>query len=302
MSDVLLKAFSFIFIIILGFVLKKLHILKLEDRAPILNLVFYIAIPCLLISSFKTFVFSPSLIVVIFFGIIGNAFVLFVAYLCSLKSPNAFRKTCMMVPAGFSIGTFTIPFAATFLGPESLIVIAMFDIGNAVMGLGGTYAIVSGLTGSSQRGMLKDFFKRLFTSVPFITYLTMFTISVIGIPIPPSIYVITDFAGSATMFLIMISIGIMLDLNIPKNRFLEIAKLLGIRYVTLALMACIVAFVIPISNELKLPLLFCILSPPATNAIIFAQKLNCDTSIISSVQTIAIPISIACSSILILLG
>ncbi len=302
MSDVLTKACSFIFIIILGYLLKKFKILKVEDRTPILNLVFYITIPSILISSFKTFVFSPSLIIVILLGALGNAFILFIAYLFSIKSTNEFRKTCMMVPAGFSIGTFTIPFAATFLGPESLIVIAMFDIGNAVMGLGGTYAIVSGLTGSSQKGMLKEFIKRLFTSVPFITYLVMFTVSLIGITIPDPVYVLTDFAGSASMFLIMVSIGIMLELKIPRESFLEIVKLLGIRYFTLALIVLILVYILPFPNSINLPILFCVLSPPATNAIIFAQKLNCDTSIISSVQTIAIPISIACSSVLIFIG
>ncbi len=301
MSDVFAKAFAFILIITLGYVLKRRGILRKEDRGPILNLVFYITLPCILISGFKTFEYSHSLFFAIFIGIFANFGIFFVTYLTSLRLHSGGRKNAMMVPSGFSIGTFTIPFAATFLGSESLIIIAMFDIGNAIVGLGGLYALIAAVTGSEERGSLIDFFKRLFTSIPFITYSVMLIISLLGLTLPNEVYIITDIIGSGTIFLVMVVIGIMLEFDIQKDYIKEVIRLLFTRYIAIALMVLILYFLLPLSLEVKKILIICLLAPPSTNSIIFSQKLGCPAKLISAVQSISIPISLIATSLLLLI-
>ncbi len=302
MSDVLAKALSFVVLIILGYVLKSFGILKKEDRVPLLNIVFYITLPCILISSFKSFEYSNTLFVAISTGFLATVLLFVVAFIVSIKSHTSFKRSSMMVPSGFAVGTFTIPFAATFLGPESLIFIAMFDMGHAIMGLGGTYAAVASITGSSETVTVKTFFKRLFSSVPFDTYLIMLFINFFDIHIPGGIYIFTDFAGSATAFIVMITIGLMLEVNIQKKSIKEVFLLLTIRYAVVTSIGIVIFFGTTLPHEYKLALLICLFAPPSTSSVIFSQKLQCSPNVISAVQSLSIPISILCSSAIILLG
>ncbi len=302
MSEIVTKAVSFIILIALGYILKKCGILQKEDRHSILNLVFYITLPCILISSFKTFEYSSSLIIPLLIGIAANFIVLGFGYVASIKSKLSFRKSSMMVPTGFAIGTFTIPFASTFLGPESLIIIAIFDMGQAFMGLGGTYTAVANITGFSSTIRFRDIVIKLFSSPPFATYLIMLGINVLGFTLPEKIYVFTDLAGSTTSFLVMIVIGLMLEINITKESMAEVVKLLAIRYAATIAMAVTIFYIVPLQIEFRLALVICMFSPPSASSVIFSQKLGCNPIVISAVQSITIPISLLLSCLLILLS
>jgi len=43
--------------------------------------------------------------------------------------------------SGYSIGSFTMPFTSSFFGPAGVVVTSLFDTGNAVIALGGSYSI-----------------------------------------------------------------------------------------------------------------------------------------------------------------
>ena len=55
--------------------------------------------------------------------------------------------------SGYSIGSFTMPFTSSFFGPAGVVVTSLFDTGNAVIALGGSYSI-----GAMVKNRVKEIF------------------------------------------------------------------------------------------------------------------------------------------------
>ena len=56
--------------------------------------------------------------------------------------------------------------------------------------------------------------KKLFSSIPFCTYIILFFLSLFHIAIPTQILTVTSIAGNANAFLAMLMIGILLEIKI----------------------------------------------------------------------------------------
>ncbi|WRK55626.1 hypothetical protein SD457_13275 [Coprobacillaceae bacterium CR2/5/TPMF4] len=50
----------------------------------------------------------------------------------------------------------------------------MFDVGNALMGLGGTFAIASSVVNKQEKLSVSNVCKKLFSSIPFDVYIIIF--------------------------------------------------------------------------------------------------------------------------------
>ncbi|MDD3252399.1 MAG: AEC family transporter [Lachnospiraceae bacterium] len=298
MWEIIVKAFSIIFIIALGYVMKKRGIFKVEDRKVLSNMIFMITLPCVLISSFKSFQYSNSLIISIFVGLGINLVMLLVGYLFARKRDHSTKGLYMMNCCGYNIGTFTFPFVASFLDASSMIIVAMFDIGNAIMSLGGTYAITAGVTNTGDKGSFGEFFKRLFSSIPFITYMTMLLLSLIGIRLPAEVYTVTDLIGGATTFLVMFMIGIIFEIQIPKEDIKDVGAIVAIRYIGSLLFAILIYRYLPIPEMYRKVLMISVFAPNTAIAAVFCQKLGCKPSVAGVLNSICIPISLVCITLL----
>lgn len=298
MWAIIVKAFCIIFMIVLGYVMKRKGIFKVEDRQVLSNLVFMITLPCVLISSFKSFQYSNSLIISIFVGLGVNLLMLFIGKTFAGSKDNATKGLYMMSCCGYNIGTFTFPFVSSFLDASSMIIVAMFDIGNAIMSLGGAYAITSSVTNSNEKASIKDFFKRLLSSIPFVTYMTMLVISLIGIKLPEEVYTLTDMIGGASTFLVMFMIGIMLEIQIPKDDIKDVVSVISIRYIGSLIIAILIYTLLPVPMMFKKALMIAVFAPTAAVSVVFCQKLGCKPSVAGVINSICIPISLVCITLL----
>ncbi|MFR4007990.1 MAG: hypothetical protein ACLT0Y_00750 [Christensenellales bacterium] len=70
----------------------------------------------------------------------------------------------MLNCSGYNIGAFTMPFVQNFLGTFSMVITCLFDMGNAVMCTGGTFA----LTGLRQNGENESHGKKHCQNVVFL--------------------------------------------------------------------------------------------------------------------------------------
>lgn len=301
MINIIVKAFGILFMIFIGFTLKKKGYLKNEDRTAISNLVFVITLPCVLISSFKKFEFNISLLLAIFIGLGLNLIMILIGYLFTINRDDKTRSIYILSCSGYNIGTFTFPFVSSFLDASSMIVVAMFDIGNAIMSLGGTNAIACSLSKDNvEADQFKQFVKRITSSIPFMTYITMLTISLIGIKIPTFIYTITDMIGGASTFLIMVLVGLMLEIKIPKDDFKDVSKVVFIRYFGSIIFATLIYFGLPFSIEFKKALMIAVFAPSTALSIVFCQKLGCKPTTASAINSLCIPTSLICITLLLL--
>ena len=79
------------------------------------------------------------------------------------------------------------------------------------MCLGGTFTAASTVVSSDQKPTFYSIIKKLFSSIPFCTYIVLFFLSLFHISIPTQVLTITSIAGNANAFLAMLMIGILLE-------------------------------------------------------------------------------------------
>lgn len=178
-----------------------------------------------------------------------------------------------------------------------MIIVAMFDIGNAIMSLGGAYAVVASVTNASDKGSLKEFFERLLSSIPFITYMTMLAISLIGIRLPDEVFAVTDMISGASTFLVMFMIGIMLEVQIPEEDAKDVVSIIAIRYIGSLVFAFLIYKYLPIPAIFRKALMIGVFAPNTAVSALFCQKLGCKPSMTGVLNSICIPISLVCITI-----
>ena len=175
MSTVLLKALSFILIILTGYILKKL---LFRDPAPQRLLAFVllnITLPATVIHAFGQFSRDTSLFFIVLLGFLCSFIPMMIVYLASWRQRKEKRAFAMINVTGFNIGAFSLPFIQNFFGPGGMIVACLFDIGNAVMVTGGSFAFTSTFlqTNPGEKQTAGTLLKKFIGSVPFDTYMLM---------------------------------------------------------------------------------------------------------------------------------
>jgi len=132
--NVILKIIPVILIFLLGYVLKRLNILRKEDGDLFLKVVYYIALPALVIISIADiklrldFVYLPISAVLV--ALVTTAISFWTGK--ALRLPRATLGTFIIGSTMMNIG-FTLPFFITAYGKEGLARITMFDFGNMTM-------------------------------------------------------------------------------------------------------------------------------------------------------------------------
>jgi len=160
MENIFFRSFIFIFIIFLGFILKKFNFYEKSDYKIITKTVINIIMPAVIITSFSKLEKDSSLFLLIFLGIICNLIMLLFGYIFSKNKDDKIKSLFMLNLQGYNIGSFALPFVQNMLGPLGVVAVCMFDIGNSILCTGGSYAITSSVIQSNTENFSpKAFFK-----------------------------------------------------------------------------------------------------------------------------------------------
>ncbi len=207
MSDIFLKIIPVILILLLGYVLKRLNILKKEDGDLFLKLVFYIALPALIILSLAKidlqvdFVFLPISAALVIFTISGVAFL--VGKLLKLPTPTfgAFLVGATIMNIGFAL-----PFFIAAYGEEGLARVSLFDFGNGLLTFTFVYFLACkyGVNNSSQKAMAK----KILVSPPIWALFIGIIINLTNTSIPLLANTFLQLVGGLTIPLIMLALGV----------------------------------------------------------------------------------------------
>lgn len=292
MGTVLLKAATFILIIAIGYEFKRRNIFSVEDSNFLGKVIINITLPAALIVSFKDVKTSNSLLIAIGFGLMLNLIMMFAAKIAARKRTGKEKALFMLTSSGYNIGNFAMPFVQSFFPSSAVAVVCMFDIGNAIMANGATYAFASGVAGGENRVGIKDIFKKLATSPPLVTYLTMLLIASIGIQLPEGFYNVAGVFGSGNAFLSMLMIGIIFKVNFDKEDVKIIRSILALRYIFAMVFAGIILFILPMQLVDKQVLAVIVFSPITSVSSIYCAKCGCDDSVAGVLTSISIAISI----------
>jgi len=177
-GNILIKAFSFILIILLGYILKQIGFVNQNEQKLISKIVLNITLPAAIINNFVGFEMKISLLFIVFFGILGNIITSVVGYLSSIKKNKTDCFFRVINLSGYNIGCFTMPYIQSFLGSFSVIITSIFDIGNGIMCSGGTEAILSGILSNDKTSKIGKIFKNIIKSVPVDACILMLVLSV----------------------------------------------------------------------------------------------------------------------------
>jgi Predicted permeases len=300
MESVLVKSFSFIFIILLGFSLKSLGFFKREDGAFISKIVVNITLPALLISNASNMSLDLMSLSIILFAFISNIIIVIIAKVINRDKESMVQAIAVINTTGFNIGNFAIPFVSSFFNATAILYLCVFDIGNALVSLGGSYAYASSLIEEQKVNPFKMVIKRLFTSIPFMVYLLIFILSLLKITLPELVISTSAMVGQANVFLAMLMMGIMLEIKINKEDINATIKILFSRYLIVTILSLIVYFVLPFPLLAKKTIVLALFSPISSVATVFSLKLGSKSSVPAIVNSISLLISIAIMTLLLI--
>ena len=293
MIDVLIKAGCFVAIILIGYTLRKAGFFKEGDFQVLSKIVLKITLPAAIVSSVANKEIAPSLLFISILGLAGG--ILYILIMCLLNVKNSREQMAFDVvnTPGYNIGNFTLPFVQSFLGPVGVLTVSLFDVGNAMVCLGGSYSIAS-IIKSGGRFDVRKIAGKLVRSVPFDTYVIMLVLGLLKIKLPGFV---TTFAGTISggnAFLAMLMIGVGFNLSGDRSQIKHIAKIIAVRYGIAIALALVFFNVLPIELEYRQALALLVFSPIGSAAPAFTAELKGDIGLASAINSVSIIISVAC--------
>lgn len=300
MLDIIMRAGSFISIILMGYLLKKIGFFKQEDFTVLSKITIRITLPCAIITSFAGKSIDPGLLSLAFIAIGCGVTYIVTGYLINRKHNRDQQAFEMLNLPGYNIGTFVIPFAQSFLGAMGVIAVSLFDTGNAVICLGGAFSIAA-MVKDGGGFSVKRIVKALVRSVPFMTYMTMLLLNLLKLQVPGFVMSVAGIGSNANAFMAMLMIGVGFKLELgDKKQVGTILKLLAIRYSIATAFALLFYFLLPFELEVRQALVILAFSPIGSAVPGFTEQLKGDVGLSSALNSFAMVISITITVTLLL--
>lgn len=296
MLTVLSKALAFVLIILIGYLFKRRGIFAQTDYQLVSKIVLNITLPCAVITSFAHFEMDFSLIVAVALGLAGNLMMICVALLLTRRETTAAKIFYIFSLAGYNIGCFTLPFAQAFLTPFAVVALCMFDVGNSIMCTGMTYALTASCIGYADgrkdNFSVRNIADKLLHSIPFVVYISMLLLSLVGVHFPKSVYTFTEIVGVANPFLSMLMIGMMFEIKLDKQAMGYVKELFSVRYLASLLCAGAFIYFAPFKQEVNYVIALAFMAPCTIIGPIFVEKLGGNVQLASLFNSMTIITSV----------
>ena len=290
METILVKAAGLALMIFAGYGLKRLGVFRTEDAKVISRIVVHLTLPAALITGFRTFHFDASYLALIVIALVSNFALLGVGLLRTRGGDLATRGLYALNVSSYNIGCFVLPFVQSFLPPEALVGVSMFDAGNCPVNSGVAYAIVSARS-SGQRVRLGFVLDKLVHSVPFMTYLTLMVLSILGITLPEPVYQVASTVGGANTFLAMVMIGMLFEVRVEREDRRLILEILAVRYGCSLAMAALV-WVLPLPLLIRQVSVLAMMAPIPSVTMVYCEKCGCKPSLYGVLNSLSIAVSL----------
>ena len=303
MVNVLLRSLGFLLVILATFTLKKVGMFRKEDGQFLAKLMMNVTMPCVLLSAGKNIEFSPQLLIAFGLGICSNLILI----ACGLTSASLARydskiKGIYVINcAGFNVGSFALPFVQYFFDSSVLSYLCIFDIGNAIMGLGINNTIGGAVAKTGEKPSVQGTIKNLFSNPPFSVYLIVIFFAILHISLPEGLLTVVSIAGNANAFVAMGMIGLLLEISMPKGDVGKIFQVLLTRLIGQAIVSLLIWFLLPLPEQAKMVLILCIVTPITSMAPVFTKKMVGDSDIPAAANSLSIPIALGIMTALVLI-
>lgn len=292
MQSIIEKTSSFIAMILIGFLLKKWKLLKKEDSKIVATLIMKLTLPCALLSSCKQIEINGITLLLVVIALLANITSFYLGVFAYRKKDPVSAGAYGLNISGFNIGNFAIPFAQAFFGSEVIGYICMFDIGNAICGFGLIYFLACLYSQDDVKFNFAELKDKLFSSVPFMTYCLIVVMSLLKIQLPPVLLNTVTAIGNGNLFLSMIYIGLLVEINFDKSLVKDTMGILTLRTLVQGVLVGVV-MLMPVNTLVKTALLFCLFTPTTSVTPIYCQNLGYNGPIVALCSTLSMFIAIA---------
>ena len=205
MAEILMKAGSFIAIIILGYVLRRRGFFKEEDFYVLSRIVLKITLPAAIVTEdidMKPSMLLMSLLPGLKREIIPDRHGVFD------QVPRKNGEKRHLISSIFRIYNMKLPCPCRFLGPLGVVATSLFDSGNALVCLGDTYSVAVMAKGEKGKFSIMPIIKTLLSSVPFDAYLLMTVLSLLHLSLPAPMVSFTGIIANGNAFMAMLMLGV----------------------------------------------------------------------------------------------
>lgn len=290
MLQVLLKALSFVFIIFLGYGLKKIRLFGPADYKILVKVVTNMTLPAAVITSFASLDFQPSLILLCLMGFGVNCLMLLVGFLLSRGKTKGERALYALCMPGYNIGAFALPYAQGFLGAAAAGVCSLFDTGNAIMCTGGSCAVTETVLcrDGKKKPSLGALARSLLRSTPFVTYTLMLVITLCGLTVPQGIVDFISPIAAANPYAAMLMIGMMFELDPDPKKLKAAGTIVLVRNLVAVALSLVCYFLLPLPLVARQALAVLVFAPPSVLTPAFTEQCGGDGALASCVTSICI--------------
>lgn len=301
MEEALLKVLSFALVICIGITFSKLGSLGDGAGRLISKVVFNLTLPCAIVSAFGSAEFHVELLGLTVLGLAVTALQFFLSLLAYRRSLNKKELTYQLSNvAGYNIGCFALAFVQEFFPSSAVIAACLFDAGNALMGTGGTLALIRSLVlGEEGQGKGKVFAKTLFSSVAFDAYVVLIMLGILGIKVPTDVIQLISPMANANAFLSMFMIGLMFKPCFDVTGRRELARLLAWRYACAVLLSVLIFPLLPLGNEVRTVLTILVWAPIPSTGPVYTLWCGGNEGLASMANAISVLIGIVAITVVI---
>lgn len=301
MGTVLVKAFGFLFMIALGFVLKRFGLFSLDDSGLLSKLVLKITLPMAIISNFRGLELNRSYLLAIGVGFGVHIVAIAVVLLLTRKKSPAHKAFYIINTSGYNIGLCTLPYMSSFFAADAVALVCMFDVGNAIMCFGITFTIAMMIAKGKEGINGKEILKTLFSSMPFVTYLVMILLCAGNIQLPEPVYTVAGMIGQANAFLAMLLIGILFEPKINKSELKDMTGVFMLRMALGITFALLIYYFLPVPLMYRQILAIIVFSPILSVAPIYTERCGYNRSVAAVLNSFMLPFSMVVMTILLIL-
>ena len=290
MLDILTRAGCYIGIIVLGIALRRAGFFREEDFGVLSKIVIKVTLPAAIISSSAGREIDLGMLAIILMGL-GGVLYMILAFLMNLRRSKERQAFEILNLPGYNIGNFALPFTQSCLGSVGVLTTTLFDVGNAVVCLGGAYGVAASVKeGGGFDG--KRIAKALSRSVPFVVCIVVLGLNLAKIRLPEPVLSFAGIVSNANAFLAMLMIGVGFKLEGDSSQIARVARILAVRYSVAAALALCCYFLLPFDLEVRQTLVILTFSPIASAAPGFTAELKGDVGLACTINSAGILCSI----------
>lgn len=284
-----------ILIIALGYILKRVNILREEDGAVISKIIFKITLPALVIVTFNRVNIETSLLMLPVFVIMYSILMALIGIVLFRKEDREITGAFLMLATSFNVGLFAFPLVLVMWGMNGITYFSMFDIGASLTTFGLAYLLGSYFSKQGLELKPTAILKKLGTSIPLMTYMIAGILNFSQIKLPDSFISIAETLSQANIPLSLLLLGLYLNFRFERGLIKPIMKFLLYRYSFALILGISLYFILPFDEQFRYTLIMGYLLPSAATVLAFSVEFNYrieTTRLVAAISNLSILVGI----------